>query len=62
MTLQEFSSKGGKSGQGERKRRTPEHYARLAKLGVAARRAREWAKANGTTLEALAGGTTSKQD
>jgi hypothetical protein len=55
MTLQEFSAKGGKSGKGERKRRSPEHYAKLAKAGVAARRARQWAKKHGTTLEAMAG-------
>lgn len=55
MNHHEFSSKGGKAGQGERKRRSPEHYAKLAKAGVAARRARQWAKEHGTTLEAMAG-------
>ena len=55
MTHQEFSARGGKKGTGESKRRSPEHYAKLAKLGVAARRARAWAKSKGTTLEALAG-------
>lgn len=55
MNHQEFSARGGKSGKGESKRRSPEHYAKLAQLGVAARRARQWAKTKGTTLEAMAG-------
>ena len=37
MTHTEFSSRGGKRGTGESKRRSPEHYAKLAGLGVAAR-------------------------
>jgi len=51
----EFSARGGKAGTGESKRRSPEHYAKLSRLGVAARRARQWAKSKGTTLEAMAG-------
>ena len=37
MTHTEFSSRGGKAGTGDAKRRSPEHYKRLARLGVAAR-------------------------
>jgi hypothetical protein len=37
MTHQEFSSRGGKAGTGDAKRRPPEHYKRLAQLGVSAR-------------------------
>ena len=37
MTHTEFSSRGGKAGTGDAKRRSPEHYRRLARLGVAAR-------------------------
>ena len=55
MTHKEFSSRGGMRGKGESKRRTPEHYAKLAKLGVAARRLRQWAKSKGTTIETMAG-------
>jgi hypothetical protein len=55
MTHKEFSARGGQSGKGESKRRSPEHYAKLARLGVAARRLRAWAKAKGTTVEAMAG-------
>jgi hypothetical protein len=58
MDHKEFSSKGGKAGTGESKRRSPEHYAKLARAGVAAKRARNWAKAHGTTLEAMAGAST----
>ena len=37
MDHKEFSSRGGKSGTGEAKRRSPEHYRRLARLGVSDR-------------------------
>jgi len=37
MTHREFSSRGGKAGIGDAKRRSPAHYKRLARLGVAAR-------------------------
>lgn len=37
MTHHEFSAKGGKAGTGAAKRRSPEFYRRLARLGVAAR-------------------------
>jgi hypothetical protein len=37
LNHKEFSSRGGKSGTGEAKRRSPEHYRRLAQLGVSAR-------------------------
>jgi len=46
MTHSEFSSRGGKAGTGESKRRSPEHYKRLARLGVAAR-LRKWAASHG---------------
>jgi hypothetical protein len=42
--MRKIGSKGGKAGRGERKRRSPEHYARLSKLGVAARLAKAKAK------------------
>jgi len=54
MNHQEFSSRGGKSGRGESKRRSPEHYAKLAQMGVAARRLKAWAKSKGVPLESLA--------
>jgi hypothetical protein len=37
MNHKEFSAKGGKSGTGQAKRRSPEHYKRLARLVVAGR-------------------------
>jgi len=37
MTHSEFSSRGGKAGTGDAKRRSPEHYKRLAWLGVSVR-------------------------
>jgi len=37
MTHNEFSSRGGKAGTGAAKRRSPEFYARLVRLGVSAR-------------------------
>jgi hypothetical protein len=37
MDHKEFSARGGRSGRGEAKRRSPEHYKRLAQLGVSAR-------------------------
>jgi hypothetical protein len=46
MTHSEFSSRGGKAGTGDAKRRSPEHYKRLARLGVAAR-LRKWAESRG---------------
>jgi hypothetical protein len=46
MTHKEFSAKGGRSGQGEAKRRSPEHYKRLARLGVASR-LKKWAASKG---------------
>lgn len=55
MDHREFSKRGGKAGTGESKRRSPEHYAKLARLGVAARRLRQWAKEHRTTVEAMAG-------
>jgi len=46
MTHREFSSRGGKAGTGAAKRRSPEHYRRLARLGVSAR-LRKWAESRG---------------
>jgi hypothetical protein len=46
MTHREFSSRGGKAGTGDSKRRSPEHYRRLARLGVSAR-LRKWEKSRG---------------
>jgi hypothetical protein len=39
-------ARGGAAGTGESKRRSPEHYRRLARLGVAARLA-NWARKQG---------------
>ena len=39
--FKDLASKGGKGGTGEAKRRSKEHYARIAKLSVEARKARK---------------------
>lgn len=44
--MADIGRKGGANGTGESKRRSPEHYRRLAKLGVAAR-LRKWAAKRG---------------
>lgn len=44
--LADLGKRGGTAGTGESKRRSPEHYRRIAKLAVAAR-LRNWARNKG---------------